>query len=98
MNFFYFGASCMLFLLFMCGILFDFAYCSGVCLTFIERSTSGTNPTAYLWGPRSKSEFCFIWTCPPKLAPEGIKPETLRGAHSKISSQPLGQPQMSLHI
>jgi hypothetical protein len=25
---------------------------------------------------------------------EGIEPETLRGAHSKIPSQPLDQPQM----
>jgi len=33
-----------------------------------------------------------LWTCPPKLTPEGIEPETLRGAHSKIPSQPLGQP------
>jgi len=31
-----------------------------------------------------------------KLAPEGIKPEILRGTHSKISSQSLGQPQMGL--
>jgi len=28
------------------------------------------------------------------LAPKGIEPETLRGAHSKIPSEPLGQPQM----
>jgi len=43
--------------------------------------------------PRSKSEQSFVWTFPPKLTPEGIEPETLREAHSKISSQPLGEPQ-----
>ncbi|AES93883.1 hypothetical protein MTR_5g008580 [Medicago truncatula] len=31
---------------------------------------------------------------PPKLVSEGIEPETSGGANSKISSQPLGQPQM----
>jgi len=31
---------------------------------------------------------------PPKLAPEGIEPETFGGANSKIPNQPLGQPQM----
>ena len=49
-----------------------------------------------LQGPRSKPEQSSVWTCPPKLALEGIEPETLREAYSKIPSQPLGQPQMGL--
>jgi len=44
-----------------------------------------------LWGPRLKLS-------PPKLALEIIKPETFGGANSKIPSQSLGQPQMSLYI
>ena len=35
-----------------------------------------------------------ICTSPPRLPPEGIELETLRKAHFKIPSQPLGQPQM----
>jgi len=46
-----------------------------------------------LRGPEQNS----VWTCPPKLAPEEIEPETLRVAHSKISSQLLGQLQMGLN-
>jgi len=29
-----------------------------------------------------------------EIGPKGIKHETLRGAHSKVPRQPLGQPQM----
>jgi len=47
-----------------------------------------------LRGPRLKSEQALYGLSPPKLAPEGIKPETFGGANSKIPSQPLGQSQM----
>jgi len=46
--------------------------------------------------PHSKPEQSSVWICPPKLASEGIEPEILRGAHSKISSQPLDLPQMGM--
>ena len=46
-------------------------------------------------GARSKPKFCSVWTCASKLTHEGIEPETLRGTHSKIPNQSLGQPQMS---
>jgi len=47
-----------------------------------------------LRGPRLKPEQTLYGLSPPKLAPEGIEPETFGGANSKIPSQPLGQPQM----
>jgi hypothetical protein len=47
-----------------------------------------------LRGPRLKPEQALYGLSPPKLAPEGIEPETSGGANSKIPSQPLGQPQM----
>ncbi|AES72396.1 hypothetical protein MTR_3g090090 [Medicago truncatula] len=56
--------------------------------------SKGTNPTTHLWGPRLKSEQALYGLSPPKLAPEGIEPETSGGANSKIPSQPLDQPQM----
>jgi len=46
--------------------------------------------------PRLKPEQTLYGLSPPKLALEGIKPETFGGANSKIPSQPLGQPQMGL--
>jgi len=46
-----------------------------------------------LAGARSKPKQSSVWTCPSKLAPEEIEPDTFRGAHSKIPNQPLGQPQ-----
>jgi len=45
-------------------------------------------------GPRLKPEQALYVLIPPKLTPLGIEPETFGGANSKISSQPLGQPQM----
>jgi len=50
----------------------------------------GTNPTAHLRGARLKPEQALYGLSPPKLAPEGIEPETFGGANSKIPSQPLG--------
>jgi len=47
-----------------------------------------------LRGPHLKPEQALYGLNPPKLAPEGIKPETFGGANSNIPSQPLGQPQM----
>jgi len=46
-------------------------------------------------GARLKPKQSSVWTFPPKLAQKEIVHETLRGARSKISIQPLGQPQMS---
>jgi len=48
-----------------------------------------------LQGPCLKPEQALYGLSPPKLAPEGIEPETFGGANSKIPSQPLGQPQLS---
>jgi len=47
-----------------------------------------------LRGARLKPEQALYGLSPPKLALEGIEPETFGGANSKIPSQPLGQPQM----
>jgi len=51
-----------------------------------------------LRGPRLKPEQGLYGLSPPKLAPEGIEPETFGGANSKIPCQPLGQPQMGWTI
>jgi len=40
-----------------------------------------------LSGPHLKSKQSFVWSSPPKVAPRGMKPETLRWAHSKVTSQ-----------
>jgi len=48
-------------------------------------------------GARLKPEQALYGLRSPKLAPEGIEPETFGGANSKITSQPLSQPQMSLN-
>jgi len=48
-----------------------------------------------LWGACLKLEQALYGLSPQKLAPEEIEPETFGGANSKISSQPLRQPQMS---
>ena len=67
-------------------------------IRFKDRLIRGNQSHRPLAGPHSKPEQSSKWTCPPKLAPEGIEPETFRGAHSKILSQPLGQPQMGLSL
>jgi len=47
-----------------------------------------------LRGARLKPEQALYGLSPPKLAPEGIEPETFGRANSKMPSQPLGQLQM----
>jgi len=42
-----------------------------------------------MWEPRLKPEQAMYGLSPPKLAPEGIEPETIGGANSKIPNQPL---------
>jgi len=56
-------------------------------IRFKDRLIRGDQSHRPLAGPYSKPEQSSKWTCPPKLAPEGIEPETLRGANSKILSQ-----------
>jgi len=71
----------------------------GACRPYIIRDMVFTvkriNLTVHLRGPiKAKTKFCMI--CPSKLAPKRIEFEILRGANSKIPSQPLGQPLMSI--
>ena len=77
----------------------------GVVFCFIQRvilvvcvKCWGAGINVGVWGitSRSKLEQSSVSTCPPKLALEGIEPETLREAHSKISilKPTTGQPQM----
>jgi len=51
---------------------------------------------AHLRRARLKPEQALHGLSPPKLTLEGIEPETFGGANSKITNQPLGQPQMGL--
>jgi hypothetical protein len=72
------------------------------CILFLKKKTwypvqgptnpKGSIPPPTCGGPFKTRVFCPIWTNPPKLAPEGIKPEILRGTHSKVGKPtPLGQ-------
>jgi len=54
----------------------------------------GPIPPPTCGGSCLKPEQALYGLSPPKLAQEGIEPETFGGANSKISSQPVGQPQM----
>ncbi|AET03405.1 hypothetical protein MTR_8g069220 [Medicago truncatula] len=62
-----------------------------------NRLIRGDQSHAHLRGPRLKPDIAPYGLSPPKLAPDGIEHETLRGANSKISNQPLDQPQMGSH-
>ena len=61
-------------------------------LKILYRAQGPTNPRGPIPPPTCgglhlKPEQSFVWTSPPKFALEGIKPETLRGAHSKVPSE-----------
>ena len=56
-----------------------------------DRLIRGDQSHRPLAGPHLKPEQALYGLSLPKLAPEGIEPETFGGTNSKIPSQPLGQ-------
>jgi len=62
-------------------------------IRFKDRLIRGDQSHRPLVGVPFKGRANSVWTCPPKLAAGRIEPEILKGANSKIPSQPLGQPQ-----